>query len=224
MKSNQTREKILDASLELFNEKKASNVSTVQISTAMKISPGNLYYYYANKEEVIRCIWKERIAENLKVILDKAGKIKTAADLLDYIKECVKHIMKYDFFYTEMPTLFTNDNELVRLCGDLTTRIIHSLSGLYDAWKQSGNVIDLAEASRVLMIENCISLFHQIAVSCDIAQRAKENTDALMENAYLRMAAFLQPYFTDTMNQEMKDELRKRGIGENGYVKPIAFA
>lgn len=224
MKSNQTREKILDASLELFNEKKASNVSTVQISTAMKISPGNLYYYYANKEEVIRCIWKERIAEELKVILDKAGKMKTAAGLLDYIKECAKHIMKYNFFYTEMPTLFTNDNELVRLCGDITARIIHSLSGLYDAWKQSGNVVDLAEASRVLMIENCISLFRQMAISCDIAPKAKVSADAFLEGVYLHMAAFLQPYFTDTMNQEMRDALRKRGVSENGPAKPLAFA
>ena len=54
MKSKKTREKILDVSLQLFNEKKASNVSTVQISAAMKISPGNLYYYFANKEELIR--------------------------------------------------------------------------------------------------------------------------------------------------------------------------
>ena len=53
MKSNRTRERILETSIKLFNEKKASNVSTVQISAAMQISPGNLYYYYANKDEVI---------------------------------------------------------------------------------------------------------------------------------------------------------------------------
>lgn len=224
MKSNQTREKILDASLKLFNEKKASNVSTVQISAAMKISPGNLYYYYANKEEVIRCIWKERIAENLKVILGNAGEMRTAADLLDYIKECSKHIMKYNFFYTEMPTLFTNDNELLRLCGDISDRIVRSLSDLYSVWKQRGNVIDLAEERRVLMIENCVGLFHQMVVSCDIAQRTKQNIDAFMKSAYLHMASFLQPYFTDAMNREMEDELRKRDVSEKGCLKFIAFA
>ena len=56
MKTNKTKEKILDTSIRMFNEKKASNVSTVQISADMKISPGNLYYYYSNKEEVIRWI------------------------------------------------------------------------------------------------------------------------------------------------------------------------
>ncbi len=224
MKSNQTREKILDASLKLFNEKKASNVSTVQISTAMKISPGNLYYYYANKEEVIRCIFKERIAEDLKGILGKAGEIRTAADLLDYIGACTKHVMQYNFFYTEMPTLFTNDNELVRLYGDITARTVRSLSGLYTAWNQSGNAVDLTEAKLTLMIENCISLFHQIAVSCDIALRMKQDADAFMECAYLRMASFLHPYFTDAMNREMEDELRKRGVSEKGYAGSSIFA
>ena len=65
MKSKKTREKILDVSLQLFNEKKASNVSTVQISAAMKISPGNLYYYFANKEELIRCLWRERMLDQI---------------------------------------------------------------------------------------------------------------------------------------------------------------
>ena len=38
MKINRTRERILDKSIELFNRKQASNVSTVQISTALEIS------------------------------------------------------------------------------------------------------------------------------------------------------------------------------------------
>ena len=49
MKTNKTKEKILDTSIRMFNEKKASNVSTVQISADMKISPGNLYYYYSKR-------------------------------------------------------------------------------------------------------------------------------------------------------------------------------
>ena len=50
MKARKTKDRILDTSIRLFNERKASNVSTVQISAEMGISPGNLYYYYDNKE------------------------------------------------------------------------------------------------------------------------------------------------------------------------------
>ena len=71
MKSNRTKGKILETSIKLFNEKKASNVSTVQISAAMEISPGNLYYYYANKEEVIRCIWQEKMVGEIDDLMEQ---------------------------------------------------------------------------------------------------------------------------------------------------------
>ena len=78
MKTNKTKEKILDTSIRMFNEKKASNVSTVQISADMKISPGNLYYYYSNKEEVIRCIWNERMTKEIEELLDRYENAETA--------------------------------------------------------------------------------------------------------------------------------------------------
>ena len=40
MKINRTRERILDKSIELFNRKQASNVSTVQISDRTGNQPG----------------------------------------------------------------------------------------------------------------------------------------------------------------------------------------
>ena len=113
MKSNKrTREKILDSSLKLFNEKKASNVSTVQISTAMKISPGNLYYYFANKEELIRCIWEERMVVEVKEVFEAHKDITEIGDAFNIFEQYVAHCVKYKFFYTELPTLFTNDEKL----------------------------------------------------------------------------------------------------------------
>ena len=87
MKINRTRERILDKSIELFNRKQASNVSTVQISTALEISPGNLYYYYTNKEEVIRCTWKERMVPEITEILETAEEINDKKDLEQYLKD-----------------------------------------------------------------------------------------------------------------------------------------
>ena len=48
----------------MFNDKGATNVSTVQLSEYLKISPGNLYYYFDNKEHLIRSIWTENIIPN----------------------------------------------------------------------------------------------------------------------------------------------------------------
>ena len=41
-----TRDRIIERAIDMFNEKGAANVSTVQLSEALGISPGNLYYYF----------------------------------------------------------------------------------------------------------------------------------------------------------------------------------
>jgi AcrR family transcriptional regulator len=53
-KSLLTRTRILDAAEELFNERGTAAVSTNHIAAAAGLSPGNLYYHFADKKEIIR--------------------------------------------------------------------------------------------------------------------------------------------------------------------------
>ena len=53
-KSQVTRGRILDAAQQLFNEQGTAAVSTNHIAAAAGLSPGNLYYHFADKKEIIR--------------------------------------------------------------------------------------------------------------------------------------------------------------------------
>ena len=52
-----TYNRIIDISLQLFNEEGERNISTNHISQRLGISPGNLYYHFANKDEIIFCLF-----------------------------------------------------------------------------------------------------------------------------------------------------------------------
>lgn len=60
--SARTRARILEAARALFNERGTAAVSTNHIAAAAGISPGNLYYHYADKREIVRALHAEYAA------------------------------------------------------------------------------------------------------------------------------------------------------------------
>ena len=219
MRVNRTRERILDVSLQLFNEKKASNVSTVQISAAMKISPGNLYYYYANKEEVIRCIWNERMVGKIDELLVGLNGIVTAEDFFDYLESAFSHIAEYKFFYTEMPTLFINDNQLIGMYRESEVKIASSIADLYDRWHKAGLLIDTDDDERNILVENLTALAHKMISGYDMAKFFGKDFSDFMVEAWIRIIYYLKPYFTEIMREEVKKEMDARDINLKKYYE-----
>jgi AcrR family transcriptional regulator len=107
-----TRERIVHVSLELFNTYGEPNVTTLQIADELDISPGNLYYHYKNKAEILLELFS-RYEHEIKNLLD----VPPDADfnLEDYwlflhlIFEC---IAKYRFLYKDLVNILQRYDKL----------------------------------------------------------------------------------------------------------------
>lgn len=54
-----TRERILEACRELFNERGPTEVTTAEIATAVGISEGNLHYHFRRKPDIVLALFEE---------------------------------------------------------------------------------------------------------------------------------------------------------------------
>ena len=70
-----TAERILEVTLELFNRFGEPNVSTTLISSELGISPGNLYYHYPAKDELINALF-DRYERALTELLGASSSVR----------------------------------------------------------------------------------------------------------------------------------------------------
>lgn len=66
--ASKTKDRILQATRLLFNDEGVSNVAMVDIAATLDISPGNLYYHYRGKEQLIPVLF-EQFASELSALL-----------------------------------------------------------------------------------------------------------------------------------------------------------
>ncbi len=108
-KKLRTKDKILQASIELFNQQGERQVTTNHIAAHLGISPGNLYYHFRNKEDIVRQIFKEYV-KLLDNRLQPPAKQSEALDALAQYLDVVFELMwRFHFFYANLPDILGRD-------------------------------------------------------------------------------------------------------------------
>lgn len=92
-----TKQKILDASLQLFNENGINNVRLQQIADETGISVGNLAYHFNNKEAIAESLIANVIV-SLQELLKQYGKYEPLNDLDFFFKEFYRLCTEFRFF------------------------------------------------------------------------------------------------------------------------------
>jgi AcrR family transcriptional regulator len=110
-KPRRTAERILDVTLELFNRFGEPNVSTTLISAELKISPGNLYYHYPAKDELINGLFS-RYEKALAEILLAADNVRNVEDAWLFFHMLFEVLWSYRFLYRDLNDLLSKNRRL----------------------------------------------------------------------------------------------------------------
>lgn len=107
-----TRERIVETALRLFNDFGEPNVTTTVIADEMDISPGNLYYHFHSKDEIVNALFEEYEREIEHLLSPPGARPATAEDIWFFLHLLFEIIWKYRFFYRDINDLLTR-NRLV---------------------------------------------------------------------------------------------------------------
>jgi AcrR family transcriptional regulator len=106
-----TAERILDTTLDLFNRFGEPNTSTTLISAELGISPGNLYYHYPAKDELIERLY-DRYDAALGDLLRAADDVADVEDAWLFFHMLFELIWQYRFLYRDLNDLLSNNRKL----------------------------------------------------------------------------------------------------------------
>jgi AcrR family transcriptional regulator len=110
-KPRRTAERILEVTLELFNRFGEPNVSTTLISAELRISPGNLYYHYPAKDELINSLF-DRYERALNDLLPAADNVSNVEDAWLFLHMLFELVWAHRFLYRDLNDLLSKNRRL----------------------------------------------------------------------------------------------------------------
>ena len=192
-----TKQRITQAAVGLFNEQGTAAVSTNHIAEAAGISPGNLYYHYRNKEEIIRAIFERmNTSWGHVVAMPQEEGTSPLTGLQRMLGETFSLLWEYRFFYREFVALMRRDPTLGQRYREVRERGLANTENLLNGFVQGGVLRDLGDPTAVNRLARIIWLiiefwlpFAEMGEETIEPQRVHEGVELLMQ--------CLKPYMTE---------------------------
>ena len=188
-----TATRIVDASLLLFNEHGERNISTNHIANHMGISPGNLYYHFNNKDEIIIQLFK-RYSHELLDYFSKAQIPNTISQMMDYMLGIYEVMWNYRFLFSDVNALLNRSVELLGEHNEFSRDKIAPISVKVLSQLNDLGVIEIDErGKRDLATNFWLVTKYWFDFDCSMNPTAKMTEVAKQRGVY-RSLSLLRPY------------------------------
>ncbi|MDX2076180.1 MAG: TetR/AcrR family transcriptional regulator [bacterium] len=188
-----TKDRILDVAIALFNEHGTNNISTNHIAEAIGISPGNLYYHYANKQEIIRAIF-ERLFGLWDTTFTVSGDHPlTIDDVRWLVHSNFKLMREYQFIYRELIVLLRQDAVLHDRYAVIRKRGYDGFHEIIGALAKSGVLLVTMNDETISRLADLCWLISEFWLSMVEVSGNRVDDDQMTRGIDLMMQA-LRPY------------------------------
>lgn len=131
------KERIVKEAIKLFNNLGVHSTTTNHIANELNMSPGNLYYHYRNKEEIIRDIYVEMI-HYMDTAWISTNNENYIEEVISYLRRTMQLQYRYRFFYKEIGVLLVKDEELKKLYTSNRKKRLEQMRQYYEDLDKKG--------------------------------------------------------------------------------------
>jgi AcrR family transcriptional regulator len=134
-----TAQRILSTTLALFNRFGEPNVSTTLISSELSISPGNLYYHFPAKDELVIALFEE-YQTKLFPILAAGAHVSDVEEAWFFLHSLFELIWDYRFLYRDLGDLLSKNRRLEKEIKDILLLKTSSFRALLQGLGHQGHL------------------------------------------------------------------------------------
>ena len=198
--ARQTKERILEVSLAMFNAQGEPNVTTNHIADELEISPGNLYYHFRNKENIVEHIFarfEARMDQALLVPDDRLPNLEDVWLQLHMVFECM---WDYRFLYRDLVDILSRNRKLrthfARILARAGTSTRNVLTGLARAGIVRATADEIrATAENVLLVTTFWLNFNAVRGSGELGRIAPGQED--LTHGIYQVMLLIAPFLRD---------------------------
>lgn len=203
-----TRDRILDAALTLFNEQGDHKVTTNHLAAHLSMSPGNLYYHFKNKQDIIYDLFLQHEAQIEKALTlpegTPAGDIMTLEDKFAVMLGVFESLWHYRFLHLNLSQLLSNSPVLQGRYRVFYQRCLAKLDRVYEGLNESGIITINPEQRRGLVTNTWINVTGWFAFlqSCvlEYGQKISKN---MVEGGMYQVLQLESPYINEAYQADI---------------------
>ena len=188
-----TRDLILEVALILLNERGESIVTSVDLASEMNISPGNLYYHFKGKEQVVEELYAQFHARLLLTLQEVAGQAKgDPKETLAGLAVVSDILQQFKFISQDIQGVHERYQSLRPSLSKLLSLLNQTLVALVALVMDKSKVTDSSNAARLLADNLMYTLMSFGSYDKLVQNNGQADRASIEEHLYLHFLPFLE--------------------------------
>ena len=202
--SRNTRERILEATLLLFNEQGEPHVPTNRIADELDISPGNLHYHFRTKGDLIQALFARFEQRMLELLATPEARDVHVEDIWLFLHLVFETIGAYRFIYRDLTDLCGRFRSLQQRFQAIIKLSMQTARQLSEGLAEQGQ-LEASQEELDGLVRNIV-LVSTFWLSFD--QVAERDAEPRPDRAVWQVMSLISPYLVGEAREELSELAR----------------